>query len=126
MFEDADKFLKIAVGLGILAAGFGVGYHYGIYVPQHEREQIAAAEQSKIETAASAKAAAASAKVDYDECVSNAYSAYRNGWNSDCKLSGMDKKSDGCSLPAYQLERWNKYLEDEKANCLDIYKTQLR
>ncbi len=29
MFDYADKFLKIAVGLGVLAAGAGVGYHYG-------------------------------------------------------------------------------------------------
>ncbi len=28
MFEDADKFMKIAVGLGILAAVLGVSYHY--------------------------------------------------------------------------------------------------
>jgi hypothetical protein len=29
MLDYADKFLKIAVGLGVLAAGAGVGYHYG-------------------------------------------------------------------------------------------------
>lgn len=29
MSDYADKFLKIAVGLGVLAAGVGVGYHYG-------------------------------------------------------------------------------------------------
>ena len=116
MFEDADKFLKIAVGLGILAAGLGVGYHFAIYIPQHEREQIAAAEESRIERAASAKAA-------YDECRMNAASAYDAGWDADCKIS---KKSAGCSLPSYKAERWNKYLKEERTTCLDIYKTQLR
>lgn len=119
MFEDADKFLKIAVGLGILAAGFGVGYHYGIYVPLHEREKIAAAEESRIERAASAKAA-------YDECLMNAASAYNAGWDADCKINGADKKSAGCSLPSYKAERWNKDLKEAKTTCLDIYKTQLR
>ena len=45
MLDDADKFLKIAVGLDILSAGAGVGYHYGIYIPEMEREKISREEQ---------------------------------------------------------------------------------
>lgn len=37
MFDDADKFLKIAVGLGVLAAGGGVGYHYVVRTEQAEQ-----------------------------------------------------------------------------------------
>ena len=33
---DADKFLKVAVGLGVLTARVGVGYQYDIYPPQWE------------------------------------------------------------------------------------------
>lgn len=119
MFEDADKFLKIAVGLGILAAGLGVGYHYGIYIPQHEREQIAAAEESRIERATSAKDA-------YDICLGKASSEYITNWDGDCALNGVNKKTAGCSLADGRAEKWNKNLKEANATCADIYKTQIR
>ena len=119
MFEDADKFLKIAAGIGILAAGLGVGYHYGIYIPQHEQEQIAAAEESRIERAASAKAA-------YDICLGNASSEYITNWDGDCALNGANKKTAGCALATGRAEKWNKNLKEANATCADIYKTQIR
>jgi hypothetical protein len=137
MFEDADKFLKIAVGLGILAAGLGVGYHYAIYIPEHdrlqaeaieksriekekhEREQMAAAEKSRIDKEASAKS-------DYDQCLSSSYSQYNGNWNSSCKISGMDKQTAGCTLPMWLKDKLDNSLHDAENTCAEILKTQLR
>ncbi|MFM9899171.1 hypothetical protein [Sphingorhabdus sp.] len=126
MFEDADKFLKIAVGLGILAAGLGVGYHYGIYIPQHEREQIAAAKESREAAEESRIERAASAKAAYDICLGNASSEYITNWDGDCAVNGANKKTAGCTLNTGRAEKWNKNLKEANAICADIYKTQIR
>jgi hypothetical protein len=140
MFEDADKFLKIAVGLGILAAGLGVGYHYAIYIPQHEsdriaaeerreREKIAADEKREREGAAAAEKAERdklnSAKSEYEICKSNAWSDYQTNWDSKCKLNGINKQSPGCSLPDWLANETNEFRQNAENACLEIYKAKI-
>ena len=140
MFEDADKFLKIAVGLGILAAGLGVGYHFAIYIPQHEREKIAADEKREREKIAAdekrerERAAAAekterdkqnSAKTEFEICKSNAWSDYKINWDAGCKINGINKQSPGCSLPGWLADKKNKSLQDAENACLEIYKAKI-
>ena len=119
MFEDADQFLKIAVGLGILAAGLGVSYHYAIYIPNRDLRQTEAAEQNRI-------LKKDLAKDDYDACLSQASYDYMINWNGDCKINGVDKKSAGCTLPNYIASRWNKELKDSNSICTEIYKIELK
>jgi hypothetical protein len=140
MFEDADKFLKIAAGLGILAAGLGVGYHYAIYIPQHERERIAADEKRERERIAADekrerdRIAAAekaekdkqiSAKSEFAICKSSAWSDYKINWDAACKINGMDKQSPGCSLPSWMADKQNQSLHDAENMCLEIYKEKI-
>ena len=121
MFEYAEKFLKISVGLGILAAGAGIGYHYGIYLPQIEREKIAKAEQSEINLSSQRR----EARENYSICVSVSEELYLTEWSDNCKLSGVDSKKSKCSLPASISNNINGTLEERKSRCLEIFKAEI-
>lgn len=141
MFEDADKFLKIAVGLGVLAAGFGVGYHYAIYIPQHESERIAAEERREREKIAAnekrerEKIAATekaekdkqiSAKSEFDICKANAWADYKANWAAACKINGANNQSPECSLPTWLADKKNSDHQDDENICLEIYKSKMK
>lgn len=120
MFDDADKFLKIAVGLGVLAAGAGVGYHYGIYLPEIEREKIERMENIQKEKQDRILKQQTVRKERYDSCKVTASSIYMSGWNSQCKIL---KRKDSCLLPSSIADSLNSELEMEKKRCLDEFKS---
>lgn len=109
MFDDADKFLKIAVGLGVLAAGAGIGYHYGVYLPEIERERM--------ETTASDNAAR---KERYSACRSAAWDIYSSNWDSNCISLGRKKD---CKLPTSAANRWGEEKKQYEKRCLDEFKS---
>ena len=134
MFDDADKFLKIAVGLGVLAAGGGIGYHYGFYLPELERQKIERAEQAKnaeserlakmVERAAQAKRAeqakllaqVAEKKADYRSCRLDEMTFYTERWNRECKAVGRGKD---CLLPSTTADRLTATYDAGQKRCLD-------
>lgn len=132
MLEGADKFLKIAVGLGILSAGVGVGYHYGIYIPEMEREKISREEQ-KIARAQQVEkdrenrllAQKQEAKDNYRYCISAAENIYSGDWDGNCKISGVNNKGKNCTLPSSLAETLSKRLDERKNRCLEIFKEEL-
>lgn len=65
-----DKALKIAVIIGALFAGFGVFYHFVIFLPGVEREKAIAAEARR---------------VAYDRCIDWAQRDYDADWAAACK-----------------------------------------
>ena len=120
MLDYADKFLKIAVGLGVLAAGTGVGYHYGIYLPEIERERVERAEQADRDRRDAALKRETTRKERYNACVVDASSYYVADWESACKLAGKGKD---CSLVIPTAERLSKRLAADKQRCLDEFKS---
>lgn len=132
MLDGADKFLKIAVGLGILSAGVGVGYHYGIYIPEMEREKISREEQriAKAQQAESEKqsrliAQKQEAKSNYQSCISASEDVYEGDWEENCKTSGVNNKGKNCSLPSSLAGTLSKRLDERKNRCLEILKEEL-
>jgi len=123
MALDADKFLKIAVGLGILTAGVGVGYHYVIYVPAADRAKVERSERLASEREEAADQINRERRERYNSCISDAEENYNRGWNSDCKTLGIDKRRDDCILPEFNVNSWNKLLKDDKAKCLEEFKS---
>lgn len=127
MFDDADRFLKIAVGLGVLAAGGGVGYHYGINLPEIERQKIERADQAERDRRQSALEIKNELfqkenkrKRRYEACLADASINYVDSWNSACKLDGKGKE---CSLLVSSAERLNKRVASAKQVCLEEYKS---
>lgn len=101
---DADKFLKIAIGLGSLIAGAGVAYHYAVSLPA---SSAAAAELVKVR------------QEDYDSCVGDAATSYIADWQQNCKILG---KSPYCSLPTKRANELEESSKDEQKRCLAEFK----
>lgn len=120
MFDDADKFLKIAVGLGVLAAGAGIGYHYGVYIPQIEREKIERVAQAARDRQDAVLKRETKRKERYDTCLGEASSAYLADWESACKLAGKGKE---CSLVIPTADRLGKRFDAAKQMCLEEFKS---
>lgn len=122
MVFDADKFLKIAVGLGILMAGSGVGYHFGVYLPQTERMKVERSDRLSRERQEFADAKEMERKDRYDSCLQEAGDSYNAGWAGDCKVNGGNNRSARCSLPSDNADRWEKMHKSDQKKCLDEFK----
>ena len=92
MLRHSDAILKLALALGVLLAGAGIGFYYGIFLPSQEirrqtREiaarQAAAAAQSKALAEQARRAEAAQG--EYESCVSFAELSYRRRWGQSCQ-----------------------------------------
>ena len=134
MLDDADKFLKIAVGLGVLAAGGGIGYHYGFYLPELERQKTERAEQAKnaeserlaemVERAAQAKRVeqaqlsleVGEKKARYMSCRLDEMTFYADRWKRECKAVGRGKD---CLLPSTTADRLTATYDAGQKRCLD-------
>jgi hypothetical protein len=132
MLDGADRFLKIAVGLGILSAGVGVGYHYGIYIPEMEREKIsreeqiiAKAQQAERETQSRLIAQKQEAKSNYRSCISASEDVYNGDWIENCKTSGISNKGKNCTLPSALADTLSKSMNERKNRCLEIFKEEI-
>ena len=74
MSESGGGFFKAAIGTGVLAAGLGVGFYFGIYLPGRDQ----------VRTSAMA------------ECMKAAYDDYTKDWETSCAQLKMGKN---CKLP---------------------------
>ena len=96
MLERAGAILKLAVALAILIAGCGIGFYYGIFLPNHA-EVLEARRQAEVEAEAEARRAAQqqqaaeaaqrqqAARVEYEDCVNFAELNYKNRWAKSCR-----------------------------------------
>jgi hypothetical protein len=132
MLDGADRFLKIAVGLGILSAGVGVGYHYGIYIPEMEREKISREEQRIAKTQQAERdkqnrliAQKQEAKSNYSSCISASEDVYDGEWIDNCKINGVNNKGKNCTLPSALADTLSKRMIERKNRCLEILKEEI-
>jgi hypothetical protein len=122
MVLDADKFLKVAVGLGVLTAGLGVGYHYGIYLPQSERLKIERSEEVARERQQAASNSERERKDRYNSCLAQAEKDHYEAWAADCKGNGIGNKGPNCALPKYNADSWDRIRKEDKERCLSEFK----
>lgn len=113
MLDYADKFLKAAVGLGVLAAGAGVGYRYGIYLPQ--------VEAAKVATAAQEIARGKNRQEEYKSCKWTALSSYADSQMRECTRRGQ---ALDCKLPNHLLSEMEQNFDDAKQICLEEFKSE--
>jgi hypothetical protein len=119
-----DKWVKLSIVAGVLMAGFGVFYHFVVFLPSLEREKKAA----------------------YAVCMQKARSNYDESWAAECRTMAERKKLDlqncladptiinnqvtcpelygdadpslSCSLIRPTAETLNGYLREAEAKCV--------
>lgn len=92
----ADAILKLSLAAAALMAGAGVGYYYGLFLPQHTQAQQQALHQQQKQAAKDRAEAARKATLErtrqqqaaqlgYQDCVNFAQLGYRSRWNASCR-----------------------------------------
>ena len=126
MLNDPDKFLKYAVGAGLLLAGAGVGYHFGVYIPSVEqqkitleREQIERQERDRVIRQGILERIQEKRKNKYKSCLEDAESNYNYNWGRDFKRLKLGKN---CALPIRLADGWNDSLSEDERKCLEEFK----
>ncbi|AYJ86908.1 hypothetical protein D3Y57_14370 [Sphingomonas paeninsulae] len=152
MLDRADALLKLALAIAALALGCGIGYYYAFFLPAQATLAAQAAsvtEQAKMERdrAASDKstAAAATAKLTYQICISRSDTDYFSQFNASCsRQHEADAKAkqncrgqgfadtycsslqlrpaQDCALPAFEANNYHQQSQDAKQTCLDALK----
>jgi hypothetical protein len=74
MSESTTDWSKGAIAIGVLAAGLGVGYYYGLYLPNRDQSREAATR----------------------ECLKAVMEQYTIDWESNCRQLKLGKS---CKLP---------------------------
>ena len=90
--EKADAILKISIAISALCIGLGVGFYFGVWVPQRERDAIqaektaSAAKLADEQRKEKEKAASQEAqRNNYNICISTAEEKYNDRWERSCK-----------------------------------------
>lgn len=63
------------------------------------------------------------AKIDYDNCVKNAWSSYNDTWENACETLGRGKN---CRLGTTEAEGYDTMRENAIEKCLELYKLEIK
>jgi len=63
------------------------------------------------------------AKIDYDNCVKNAWSSYNDTWENACETRGRGKN---CRLGITEAEGYDTMRENAIEKCLELYKLEIK
>jgi invasion protein IalB len=88
-----DTLVKFSIIVASLLAGFGVFYHYVIYLPDVDAQR----------------------KAFYVKCQKGANENYKSAWAAACKAQAQ---GPNCSLPAVIADSHNKDRETALQQCL--------
>jgi hypothetical protein len=110
-YKDARNFLIVALGIGLFAAGTGLGYYYGIYLPssgnriEEEKRQIK--EISKLK---------------YQNCIFVANELYDKDFRLNC--NDIYQKNE-CNLPMNIINNIDNRADRMKKRCRDEFELGL-
>jgi hypothetical protein len=110
-YKDARKFLIVALGIGLLAAGAGLGYYYGIYLPgsnnriEDEKRQIK--EISKIK---------------YQNCIIVANKTFDFDFRLNC--NNLYQKNE-CDLPMNIVNNIENRTDRIRKRCIEEFELGL-
>jgi hypothetical protein len=95
-----DAFLKLCLAFGVLMAGGGIGYYFGVFRPQQElKDERQSQETAKAQRAAAARAELAerqrraAAQTRLADCRSDAELAYRSRWSQACRSQSASDRA---------------------------------
>ena len=140
-----DKSVKFAIIIGALLAGFGVFYHFVIFLPGVERANAAAREREKVakeREKADAQRKDEARKAAYSACMESAQANYNLNWAIACETTARQKTvgrenclaqglgaafcrsvwgnpdpSPDCTLPGERAKALNEVYSEDQAKC---------
>jgi hypothetical protein len=132
MALQPDAVLKLSLAAGVLLAGAGVGYYFGIFLPAqaiHEtldagtRHQVDSTDRSadleRARLADEQKRAAAQQR--YEGCVATANLAYQERWSSGCRAQNQRQQAayDDCADDLFSTREGcaRKYPVEPERGC---------
>lgn len=104
-----DKFVKLAIVVGALLAGFGIFYHYVIFLPGIEHDKAAAATRQKQDT----EAREAQRQVIYEGCISAARRNYDANWAAACTSVAQSRAAEFRNCLSDRLVMTNQFMGAE-------------
>lgn len=112
-----DKFVKLAIIVGVLLAGVGVFYHFVIYLPEldQKKDERAAQEKRAVEfQQEQLKREAADREqirqATYQECLQGRRANYETNWASACKINAASRSARLRSCLSDNLTISNPYM----------------
>lgn len=120
-----SKLLSASLAVAVLLAGFGVFYHYVVFLPavQERKEEQARVDAEKQETEKLKQEAAQAARAsDYYRCMNAVAGDYDSNWKRNCLA--RDRPED-CSLPRVLADNLGQSLKNAQARCLAEAKSGL-
>lgn len=61
-------------------------------------------------------------KTMLEQCKQEAIDNYNAQWNKECLVTGVDKRSEGCRLPAYYADDLTAQANKVIDRCVEAYK----
>lgn len=139
-------FKKLIIGIlvfSVLLMAFSLVYYYIYFLPQQESIQLKYEEEKEMmqieleikkfelerqkqeqlqeqleKERKEEKAIREKREYLLEECLKQAYDAYREFWDSEC--GGLGKKKD-CFLPSWNVERVDKSYKEHRDDCFKKY-----
>jgi len=97
-----------------------LGYGYMNYTS--EQKAIEAKKEIEASRVREEKAKETRKKLNLEYCQFEAENDYNNYWNAQCKIQGLNKTTDGCSLPKYIADGIEERREKALENCIKLYR----
>ena len=105
--------IAIIIALSILGYGY-MNYTQKMKVLESER-------QSKVEDIKREEEQERNREIKLTTCKGIAVEDYTNYWNAQCKVAGLNKKTEGCTLPKYIADDIEARKEKAIENCIKLY-----
>ena len=121
-----DRAVKLAIILGALLAGFGVFYHYVVFLPGAQRERATAAERERQEKATAAEGERQvterrdlQRRIAYESCLVAARRNYDADWATACESVAATREEQLKNCLSDKSIISNRYLGPE--HCHSTY-----
>ncbi len=118
--KKIDQKYIVAIIISLILGASILGYGYLDY--KSKKDALEAKKQEASDLKAQQEQQAAQKKKDYYACVLLAETQHESWWNSSCKNFGVNKRTDGCTLPKYNADQINDKRDKDIQNCVTLYK----
>ncbi|MEO6729118.1 MAG: hypothetical protein ABIM99_04300 [Candidatus Dojkabacteria bacterium] len=119
--------------LSLCLIALAASYYLVIYLPQKDKEVTNSSPKTNQDNQSTKSiqdildeiGPPANKSVLLDNCINDAYTAYKNNWNNDCINNGLGTSTTSginCSLPASNANRWDQLHKESTDLCIQLYK----
>ena len=123
-----DRAFKITTIIAVLIIAFSIFYYLVIFLPQKEQTKLELEERLRAEVQKAEEARRQEEeeekklnKILLEACIESAYDTYIEDWNKNCRTSGINKRTDDCTLPLNLANSLNDIHKEMKDECFKKY-----